>query len=154
MRRNWTKQKYRPRSQVVLSVAKTFGQINEENILREDIENLEFELQRIDHVRNCERCMTEAVLGIERYMGSRLPWYLDLVNDVSNVDSSFNDFSETGNGDCPRPEDFDIGWYGNDCRPGTTEFIKARLEWAEKTIRHELSDRQTCLGALQTVKAW
>lgn len=139
MRRNWHKDKYRPASQVCLAVSKTFGQINEENTLREDIENLELELKQIDHLRNCERCMVEAVLGIERYMGSRLPWYLNLINGV-DLDG------------CPQPEDYEIGWYGNDNLPGTTLFIKDRLKWAKQHMEQELQDRQRDLSEVSKTR--
>ena len=124
-------------------LGKTLGQLQTEHILKDDIENLTFEIKRIEHLRQCERCMIEAVLGIERYMGRRLPWYLNLVNDVAD-----------GSNNCPRVQDYEIGYYGNDMLPGTTKFIKARLIWAEKVIADELNDREENLNKLSNLRRW
>lgn len=124
---------------------KTIGQLQKEEMLKGDIENLESELLSIDHLRGCERCMIEVTLSIERYFGRTLPWYLNLVNDVS-----YCEFNEA----CPKPENFALGSYGNDCLTGTKDFINARLAWAEKIITKELEDRQNDLEQTSKVRGW
>lgn len=144
MRRNWELEKYRPLNQANL-FGKTLAQIRDEKILKEDIENLKLETARIDHLRKCERCMVEVTLSIERYFGRTLPWYLNLINDVAEL----GEYE-----DCPKAQNYELGYYGNDFRPGTAKFIKARLMWAEKVIAQELNDREETLNNLSNLRSW
>lgn len=142
MKRNWQLEKYRPSNQANLLLGKTVGQLHAESVLKADVDTLENELKRIAHVKECERCKIEAVLGIERYLGGRLPWYLNLVNDVGGQDG------------CPDVKDYEIGYYGNDCQPGTFKFIEARLAWAEKIMKEELKDRKEHLSEMSNFRRW
>jgi len=50
-------------------------------LIRELVNDIKFIL----HVRKCEMCMAEVTIGIERYGGSRLPWYLNVNEDIAEV---------------------------------------------------------------------
>lgn len=126
-------------------LGKTFSQLDEEKRLKGHIEVLTNDLAWIEHFQTCKKhCFIELVIGIERYLGSRLPWYLNLQN---GLDEGFYE-------GCPQPENFEIGWYGNDNAPGTTKFIKARLKWAKKFVQDELENTKGELESLMEQRGW
>ena len=67
--------------QTNLMTRMTFKQMEESRLLRETIKQLKDEIARIDHARDCEQCLMGCVIGIERYAGRSLPWYLDINNE-------------------------------------------------------------------------
>ncbi len=92
------------------------------------LEQLEFEIRELDaeiheyeHYMNCEVCLVELQLNVERYLGTRGPWFLDY--QFEEVVSEFPD--------CPKAEDYKIGSY-RDSSSDTIRFIKDRLAWAIK----------------------
>ena len=96
------------------------------------IRELAFEIKWIKHVETCRTCLLEIQLNIERYGGGRLPWYLDLINDVNQMTE---DFVFKG---CPKVEDYRIGSYWRGSSEDTFRFIKDRLNWAEEITRKQL----------------
>ena len=75
----------------------------------------------------------EVQLGIERYGGRNLPWFLDLINDVN----------ECYDGDplyegCPKAKNYKIGSYWKGSSKDTLRFVSDRIAWAEKIIRTQI----------------
>lgn len=121
---------------------KTFAQTKEEEQMKQYVKGLKSQLEAIKHFQKCERCMFEFILSLERYMGRGLPWYL--INSMNK-----EKFPE-----CPRIEDYEIGWYGNDMTDGSKQYIKDRLVWAQKLLSEELEDREKHLEDLLEHKQW
>lgn len=63
-------------------------------------------------------------------MGERGPWYLNLMNNIDEVPEEFDG--------CPKVDNYELGYYGNDNAPGTHKFILDRLKWAQKRFLKEL----------------
>ena len=137
MKKKFLRMKH-PSNQASL-LGKTFGVINKEEKLKEDVDNLKLELERIHHVLTCETCMVEAVLSIERYLGRNLPWYLDLVNG----------WELPGDPVAPSPNKYEIGCYGNSNFDETSRFIKDRLAWAQNFIEDTLQDVERSLEEVE-----
>lgn len=136
----WKHPEFATQNQATL-LGKTIGQIEEESVLKETIKGLEAELQQADHLSQCNECLFEAMIAIERYGGRCMPWYLDLVNDISENSE-----------DCPRPENYEIGYYGKDLQPGTRKFIQDRIIWARKVLVEELQDKQKSFNQLSKTR--
>ena len=96
------------------------------------IRELASEIKWIKHVETCGTCLIEVQFNVERYWGSRLPWYLNLVNDVNELTE---DFVLKG---CPKVEDYRIGSYWRGSSEDTIRFIKDRMTWAEEITRKQL----------------
>jgi len=87
------------------------------------------------HYMNCEECLIELQLSVERYGGTRGPWCINY-----QMEESRHEFEEMGDPDpypgCPKAEDYKIGYYsfsGEDTSSeDTIRFIKDRLAWAIK----------------------
>ena len=94
------------------------------------IQNLDDQLGFIEHIKTCERCQMEMCLSVERYMGSRGPWWIDLRN---------GDYLPEYYPGCPKVEDYRIGSYWTGTSDDTLRFIKDRLAWAEKITAKEFS---------------
>ena len=76
-------------------------------------------------------CMAEVRLGIERYGGSRLPWFLDIINkEYYQEDPRLQGM--------PQVCDYQIGSYWTGDSDDTVRFIKDRMAWAEEHLRWEL----------------
>lgn len=105
------------------------------------LEELMNELAFIDHVRDCEMCMVEMLLNVERYLGSRGPWYLDLRND---------EFLSEEFPDCPKVSQYKIGCYGASSQD-TFRFIKDRMNWAERKI---MEQGQVVVEFSEAVEHW
>jgi len=89
------------------------------------------EIRFIKHVENCERCLIELQLDVERYGGSRSIWYMDIRNEeFTRQDWRYKDM--------PYPGDYKIGSYWTGSSEDTIRFIKDRLKWAEKIARKEI----------------
>ncbi len=89
------------------------------------------ELREYNHYINCEqRCLIELQLGVERYGGTRGPWFLNY-----QMEEYRYQFEEMGDPDpypgCPKAEDYEIGCYAHSSKD-TIRFIKDRLAWAIK----------------------
>ena len=95
------------------------------------IKELAGEIKFIRHARNCERCLVELQLDVERYMGSRLLWYLNLQNEEYM-------FEDPRFSDRPKLENYRIGSYWTGCSDDTVRFIKDRMNWAEKITIKQL----------------
>jgi len=92
------------------------------------LEQLEFKIMELDaeinqyeHYINCEICLADLQLSVERYLGTRGPWFLDY-----QFEECVSEFP-----DCPKAEDYKIGSYSNSSSD-TVRFIKDRLAWAIK----------------------
>jgi len=102
------------------------------------------------HVKNCKGngcyCHLELQLIIERYMGRNLPWFLNIMNDITMLlecdDGEFPEEYELILKDCPYPGAYKIGSYWTGSSPDTIRFIKDRCDWAEKIILKQI--RNAC----------
>jgi len=104
------------------------------------LEQLEFEIMELDaeiteyqYYKENKICLLELQLGVERYLGTRGPWFLNLQNEQFLFDGE-EEFGEEWV--CPYPnlpkaKDYKIGCYRNSS-PDTIRFIKDRLAWAIK----------------------
>jgi len=100
-----------------------------------NLQELQQEIAFIKHVRKCERCQVELQLSIERYCGSRGPWYLNLQNEIGWPEI----YEEEGiYKNCPRPQNYKIGSYWSGSSEDTIRFIMDRMAWAEKIIKADI----------------
>lgn len=99
--------------------------------------NLEWTQQQIswiEHIRSCRQCQIEMQINIERYCGSRGPWYLNLEGEMCFPEI----YEEEGiYKTCPKPQDYKIGYYGHSSED-TIRFILDRCKWAEAIIRSDI----------------
>ena len=93
------------------------------------LQQLEFEIWALDaeiteyqHYIKDKTCLLEMQLSVERYLGTRGPFFLNLEDE---------DYLPDFYPDCPKAEDYKIGCYRNSS-PDTIKFIKDRLAWAIK----------------------
>ena len=101
-----------------------------------NLQALQQDIDLIKHVRKCGQCQIELQLSIERYAGSRGPWYLNLQNEIGWPEI----YEEEGiYKDCPRPQNYKIGSYWSGSSEDTIRFIKDRLTWAEKIIDEDIA---------------
>lgn len=113
----------------------------------QQLETLRGQLAFIEHARNCRQCMAELQLSVERYGGSRGPWYLNLINE--EADPEIYDDEETIYKNCPRPRDYKIGSYWTGTSDDTTRFILDRFTWAEGVMKGEVEAAEAFLAALK-----
>ena len=100
----------------------------------------------IQHVKTCKGngcyCHLELQMSIERYGGRNLPWFLDVMNDITMLlecdDGEFPEEYEPILKDCPYLGAFNIGSYWTGSSPDTIRFIKDRCDWAEKIILKQI----------------
>lgn len=97
---------------------------------------MQSELLSIKHVRKCEQCQLEWQLSIERYMGTRCPWYLNLEYEVGFGEEVYE--NDQLFHDCPRLENYKIGSYWTKSSDDTLRFIFDRMKWAEDIIKHDV----------------
>ncbi len=98
------------------------------------LQELQFEIEVIKHVRKCEQCQVELQLSVERYRGSRGPWWINLQNEIGFPEI----YEEEGiYKTCPKPQNYQIGYYGHSSQD-TIRFIMDRMAWAEKIIRADV----------------
>ena len=111
------------------------------------LETLHRDLTFIEHFRNCKLCMAELQISVERYLGTRGPWYLNIENEVGfpeiyeDEDSIYKD--------CPRPQDYTIGSYWTGSSEDTVRFIMDRFTWAEGMMKKEIKAADVFLSALK-----
>lgn len=142
-RRNWTLQKYKTLGQADL-FGKTNSQKDYEATLLHEIELREQEIKRIEHWMVCERCFIDIVITVERYP-CRGPWY---------IDAQYEEMIPEEYPDAPKRQDYEIGWYGNDNRPGTHKFIKARLLWVRELLLAEIETYRLDYQNLSSSVGW
>lgn len=115
------------------------------------IKELVGEVKWIQHVKNCNGkgcyCHLELQMNIERYWGRSLPWYLNLVNDITMLlecddPEEFPEEYEPILKGCPYPGDYEIGSYWTGASPDTIRFIIDRVKWAEKILLKQI--RNAC----------
>ena len=100
------------------------------------LQQLEFEIMELDaeiteyqyYIKD-RTCLLELQLGVERYLGTRGPWFLNL--EYEHLEEDFGEEWVCPYPDLPKVKDYKIGWYGNSS-PDTIRFIKDRLAWAIK----------------------
>jgi len=96
------------------------------------------EMREYDHYINCEECLIELQLSVERYLGTRGPWFLNLQNEqfLFDGEEEFGEEWVCPYPDLPKARDYKIGYYsysGEDTSSeDTIRFIKDRLTWAIK----------------------
>lgn len=102
------------------------------------LRELDGELWVIEHVLGCHDCQMEWQLAVERYMGTRCPWYLNLCNDVGPIYPG-----------CPKIEDYEFGSYWTRDEGKALPFVIARLKWAEDIISREFAASSTLINILE-----
>lgn len=111
------------------------------------LQELQQEIEFIKHVRKCERCQVELQLSVERYMGTRGPWWINLQNEIGFPEI----YEEEGiYKTCPRSQNYKIGSYMR-CSDDTIRFIMDRMAWAEKIIK---ADAETLVDYYIAFENW
>ena len=121
---------------------------------KELIKRLKQDLKLMVHIRGCDLCMAELQIDVERYLGTRCLWYLDLQNDMSELFG--DDESVIGCPEfppeleqllraCPKVACYNIGSYWTGSSDDSIRFIKDRMAWAEKFINIQLHDAKRYL---------
>lgn len=124
-------------------LGKTMDQEADERSLRESITELTMELETIAHIRTCHQCQMELCLSIERYMGTRGPWWINLEDDdILKYEHAMDDR--------PTAEKYKVGKSVDH----TLKFLTARMKWREKRIEFEMKENQTQLKQLKSAKAF
>jgi len=80
----------------------------------------------------------ELLLSVERYCGSRGPWWINLNNDYAGVYL-----------DAPKPENYEFGSYFRKNEGKALPFVMARLKWAETLISKQFSAGSTLDNILE-----
>ena len=114
-----------------------------------EIEEIKSELEFIETAQKDEYLMINLVINVERYLGSRGPWYLNLENDVGDSSFDYDDEETKEWKDCPKVDDYEIGYFGKDNAPGTYNFILDRLKWAQKKFLNDLKEAEENLKSLE-----
>lgn len=126
--------RFKPATDIPLTpspeLMKLWGLVETRRWIERSLQELEFVIYELDdelgvneHIKTCERCQCELCLSVERYLGTRGPWWINLAS---------GDYLPEYYPDCPKVEDYKIGYYGNDNQPGTHKFIEDRRVWATK----------------------
>ena len=132
-------------------LGKTFGQLRGESDAEIELKTLFAEKALYQHLLECDVDDSNflcVVIGIERYMGRNLPWYLSPQYDGYGFDEEDVPELET----FPRVDDYEIGWYGKDNQPGTHQFIKDRATWATKLVDIRIKELKESILNCQKVK--
>jgi len=87
------------------------------------------EMREYHHYMNCEECLVELHIGVERYGCRQGPWFLNYQMEEAITESE--ELGENIYPDCPKAADYEIGCY-RDSSQDTTRFIKDRLAWGIK----------------------
>ena len=135
----------------VISLQLLFNRLRESRWLKRELEETPKRLEEsqlmLKSIRYWLKDRTSLLifqLGVERYYGTRSPWYLDISNEQCFQDEEEWDFYDYYPPDMPKLSEYRIGWYGHESED-TIRFIKDRLRWAKKlyllevkTIKHYL----------------
>jgi len=115
-------------------------------LTRDYIRQTAWDIKFILHVRRCYWCRMEVQLSVERYLGRGLPWFFDIMNEIAYDDEE--EYILERYKDMPRVRDYHITSYWEEVKnyrcgiktshKGTEDFIKARLDWAEKVSRADI----------------
>lgn len=116
-------------------------------LTEENLEEARNNLKWIKHALNDPESLLLIQLGVERYMGSRCPWYLDISQGVDFDDEIWESLPSYFEG-CPRATKYRIGSYGRSS-DDTIRFIKDRLNWAQKLYKQEVRVIRKYLRALK-----
>jgi len=112
-----------------------------------NLQELQHEIEVIKHVRKCKRCQVELQISVERYWGTRGPWWINLQNEIGFPEI----YEEEGiYKTCPRPQNYKIGSYMR-CSDDTIRFIMDRMAWAEKIIK---ADAETLVDYYIAFENW
>jgi hypothetical protein len=96
-------------------------------VLKDRLETLNGELRAMKHVGKCRQCLLELQLDVERYLGMRIFWWLNLSDDVGEEMK-----------ECPQVENYRIGSYWSGSSDDTIRFIKDRMAWAWNVTLQEI----------------
>ena len=112
-----------------------------------NLQELQQEIEVIKHVRKCEQCQAELHISVERYWGSRGPWWINLEGEMGFPEI----YEEEGiYKTCPRPQNYKIGCYSHSSED-TIRFIMDRMTWAEKIIK---ADAETLVDYYIAFEDW
>lgn len=109
-----------------------------------------YELRFIQHLRSCEECRLIAQLDVERYLGTRSIWFLNIQNDIAQ-DWDEDEINDPDWKDYPRAENYRIGSYWTGSSDDTLRFIDDRTKWADRIIRKKML---LACQYYKKVKAW
>ena len=132
-------QRFKPATDIPLTATPEFmslwGRMQTRRWIKQSLQELDFVIEELDaelgfneHVETCGMCQAELHLSVERYLGSRGPWWIDLRN---------GDYLPEQYPDCPKVEDYVIGSYWTGSSDDTMRFIKDRMAWANKIIEKQ-----------------
>jgi len=129
-----------PKAQAQLTSKKTYGQLEDEGAIQGEIEECNSLLEFINEtlrLKNEDEPLFLMVMHIERYGGSNLPWFLNIINGEPEIDDQT----------FPNLENYELGYYSrnHEQQPGTFAFIRARCTWAKQYYEKELSTHQETL---------
>lgn len=107
------------------------------NILEElnfVIMQFDAEVSEAEHILECKECLLVVKCGVERYLGTRGPWWVDISNEIAVPDEDWEDEEWSAEFDrafpgLPKAKDYEIGWYRHESED-TVRFIKDRAKWA------------------------
>lgn len=116
-------------------------------LTEENLEGAKAYLRWIKRVPSDSMEMSIIQLGIERYMGSRCPWFLDISQGI-DFDDEFWEERPPYYQDCPRATSYELGYYGHSSED-TLRFIKDRLAWAKHVYKQEVKIIRKYLRALK-----
>ena len=109
------------------------------------LQTLQADIQLIDHVRTCKLCQAELQISVERYWGTRGPWWINLEGEIGFPEI----YEEEGiYKTCPKPQNYEIGCYSHSSED-TMRFIMDRMAWAEKIIKADAEILVDYYGALE-----
>lgn len=106
------------------------------NRLLAKLQQLHGELAVIKHVRKCRLCQGELQLSVERYMGTRGPWWINLEGEMGYPE--IYEEEDSLYKDAPRPDSYKIGSYWRGCSKDTIRFIMDRMRWAEHYMKEDV----------------
>jgi hypothetical protein len=124
-------------------LGKTMEQEADEQSLHETIEEATSELQTIKHIKTCHQCQMELCLSIERYLGTRGPWWINIEDDgILEYEDALDDR--------PTVKKYKVG----KSVEHTLKFLIDRMAWAQNKIESEMKENQTQLKQLKSTKAF
>lgn len=113
-----------------------------------NLQELQQEIEVIKHVRKCKQCQVELQISVERYWGTRGPWWINLQNEIGFPEI----YEEEGiYKTCPRPQNYKIGSWSSRSSNDTIRFIMDRMAWAEKIIK---ADAETLVDYYIAFEDW
>lgn len=120
-----------PPHQADLLTGKSRFQIEQEQELDQRKLYLKSEISLAEALINDPCCRRLWALNFERYLDSRMPWWLHL---------------DPEHPEAPSIGDYEIGNYWTGHKQGSEEFILARAKWAMPLLKQQLSEVKIALG--------